>query len=227
MLFDSVFYDENDPSWIRRMIRFILIWYLIDTALFMFIGIASADFQAFISGLILLFWLIFTRAVFKSFYGSSFVKNRFFWIYVPFVFLLSIIEEVLIYFNGGGLGGEAESLTHDLILAIPVFVCIGIGVFVINRRIPLRTGEFFLLGAIQGFLIEIIFAGNILFVWLFGGAVLGIYGSIMGSIVPTYETAIERSKKKSALIMIIGSIFCFFMVIVGAVVGDTLCNLII
>jgi len=55
-----------------------------------------------------------------------------------------------------------------------------------------------------------------------GGASLGIYGSIIGSIVPSYEMAIQRPKKKSAWIIELGSIFCFHMAIVGSFIGDTL-----
>ena len=57
------------------------------------------------------------------------------------VFILGIIEETVIYYNGGGLGGKALSLSHDLISTTPVFVGIGLGIYLLDKWLKLYTGN--------------------------------------------------------------------------------------
>jgi hypothetical protein len=194
-----------------------LIWYFS-----FFFGAILSDLQMIFTGIILFFWLALTSLIFRLSHSSTTLNEKFNWLYLPVVFVLAIIEETIIYLNGGGLGGAALSLQHDLLLAVPVFLGIGMGIYILHFWKKLYAGEFFLLGAIQGFIIEIIFTGNILGVWLFGGAALGIYGAMMGALAPKIEESYHRSAKSTILILIVGIIICFVCVIIGAIVGDNL-----
>jgi hypothetical protein len=214
--------DKSDPHWLHVCIGAILIWYIIDMIFFFFIGTILLDLQMILTGLILLFWLGLTTLIFRLSHSSILLNEKLKWLYIPVVFVLAIVEETIIYLNGGGLGGAALSLQHDLLLAIPVFLGIGAGIFILNLWKRLYSGEFFLLGAIQGFLVEIIFAGNFLDVWLFGGAALGIYGAMMGALTPKTEENQRRSAQKTVLILVLGIIICFIGVIIGAIIGDNL-----
>jgi hypothetical protein len=187
---------------------------------FLLIGAILLDLQMIFTGIILFFWLALTSLIFRLSHSSTTLNERFSWLYLPVVFVLAIIEETIIYLNGGGLGGAALSLQHDLLLAVPVFLGIGIGIYILHFWKKLYSGEFFLLGAIQGFIIEIIFTGNILGVWLFGGAALGIYGAMMGALAPKIEESHHRSAKSTILMLIAGIIICFVCMIIGAIIGD-------
>lgn len=214
--------DKTDPRWLRVSVSVILIWYIVDMGFFFFIGAILSDFQLIFIGIILFFWLALTSLIFRLSRSSTTLNEKFNWLYLPVVFVLAIIEETIIYLNGGGLGGAALSLQHDLLLAVPVFLGIGTGIYILHFWKRLYSGEFFLLGAIQGFIIEVIFTGNILGFWLFGGAALGIYGAMMGALTPKIEEHHHRSAKSTILMLIVGIIICFVCVIIGAIVGDNL-----
>jgi hypothetical protein len=214
--------DETDPRWLQISIAVILIWYIIDMGFFFFIGAVMSDLQTIFTGIILIFWLALTALIFRLSRTSTTLNEKFNWLYLPIVFVLAIVEETIIYLNGGGLGGAALSLQHDLLLAVPVFLGIGTGIYILHFWKRLYSGEFFLLGAIQGFIIEVIFTGNILGVWLFGGAALGIYGAMMGALAPKIEDHHHRSTRSTILLLIAGMILCFVGVIVGAIIGDNL-----
>ncbi len=220
-LFHLYFYDGKDGIWTQRAIKLILIWYIIDTALFYLIGAISFQVQPVLSGAILTFWFVFTLFLYNKFHYSDQLKEYFNWIYVPFVFMLAIIEETIIYFNGGGLGGQATSIANDLILAVPVFVGIAVGILIIHIKRKLTPGEFFLIGAIQGYLIEILFAGNIGFAWFLGGPALCIYGGMMACFAPKAKIQ-DISTKKITIDLLLGTILCFIFAILGAIIGDTI-----
>ncbi|TFG03199.1 MAG: hypothetical protein EU539_12485, partial [Promethearchaeota archaeon] len=165
-----LFYNEHDKKWLQNIIFMILILYCITTLLLFISGIFEASLQSVLAGVILIFWMALTSLIFKFFHDSEFLRENFKWIYIPSIFILAIVEETIIYFNGGGLGGKAESLEQDLMLAVPVFVGIAIGIFLMNLKNKLNPGEFFILGAIQGFIVEFLFLGDITtIIILFGG----------------------------------------------------------
>ena len=127
------FHDETDPRWLRISIGVILIWYIADMVFFFLIGAILLDLQMIFTGIILFFWLALTSLIFRLSHSSTTLNERFNWLYLPVVFVLAIIEETIIYLNGGGLGGAALSLQHDLLLAVPVFLGIGVGIFILNH----------------------------------------------------------------------------------------------
>jgi len=135
------------------------------------------------------------------------------------VLLLSILEETMVTLNGGGLKGEATSPPHDLILSIPVFLGIGLGITPTDRFPPLKPGEHFLFGAIFGLLIEIVIPGD-LSIMLVGGA-MGVYGYIMKAFPPENRVEGEIGAvgllKRPLLTLLWGWAF----IIVGAILGDT------
>jgi len=218
-----LFYDANDSAFLRKLIIIIIIFYILTTILFFLYGFLVINIQTILAGVILVFWLLFTVLLFTKFHNSSFLNENFKWIYIPAIFILAIIEETIIYYNGGGLGGKAKSLEHDLLLAVPVFVGIGIGIYLLNLKRILNPGEFFILGAIQGFLIEIIFSGNIAFILILGGGAMGIYGAMMGCFAPAQEDNMKTSKQL-IIDLLLGTLLCFIFVIIGAIVGDNLYN---
>jgi len=222
--FDNIlFYDENDSGFLRKLVLIIIIFYLLTTFLFFLSGILEMNTQTIIAGFILVFWLGFTILLFKKFHNSIFLNENFRWLYLPAVFILAIIEETIIYYNGGGLGGKAKSLEHDLLLAVPVFVGIGVGIYLLHIKRNLNPGEFFILGAIQGFIIEIAFLGNIVFAIILSGGAMGIYGAMMACFAPAQE---DNRKTSNQLIinLLLGTIICFIFVLIGAIIGDNLYN---
>ncbi|MFX1444251.1 MAG: hypothetical protein ACFFHV_12625 [Promethearchaeota archaeon] len=218
-----LFYDENDSGFLRKLVLIIIIFYLLTTFLFFLSGIIEMNIQTILAGVILVFWLLFTVFLFIKFHNSTFLKENFRWLYLPAVFILAIIEETIIYYNGGGLGGMAKSLEHDLLLAVPVFLGIGVGIYLLHIKRTLNPGEFFILGAIQGFLIEIIFSGNIAFILILGGGAMGIYGAMMACFAPAQEDNTKTSKQL-IINLLLGSVLCFIFVLIGAIIGDNLYN---
>ncbi|MFX0069777.1 MAG: hypothetical protein ACFFAO_01675 [Candidatus Hermodarchaeota archaeon] len=131
--FENVlFYNENDANWIKKLTIIVLILYCLTTLLFFLVGALEINLQSILAGVILIFWIVFTTIIFKFAHDSEFLKENFRWCYIPAVLILAIIEETIIYYNGGGLGGKAKSLEHDLLLAVPVFVGIAVGIYLIN-----------------------------------------------------------------------------------------------
>ena len=125
----------------------------------------------------------------------------------------------MVTLNGGGLKGEATSPPHDLILSIPVFLGIGLGITPTDRFPPLKPGEHFLFGAIFGLLIEIVIPGD-LSIMLVGGA-MGVYGYIMKAFPP--ENRVEGEIGAVGLLKrpLLTHLLGWVSVIVGAIFGDT------
>ena len=209
------------PGPVRTTERFVS--NLLTTFLFFLSGIIEFHIQTILAGVILVFWLLFTLMLFIKFHNSSFLNENFKYVYIPAILILAIIEETIIYYNGGGLGGKAKSLEHDLLLAVPVFVGIGVGIYLLHMKRNLNPGEFFVLGAIQGFLIEIIFSGNIAFIVILGGGAMGIYGAMMACFAPAQEDNIKTTKQL-IIDLLLGTVLCFIFVLIGAIIGDNLYN---
>ncbi|MGQ4914574.1 MAG: hypothetical protein ACP6IU_07455 [Candidatus Asgardarchaeia archaeon] len=217
----NAFTSETESQMVKRLIAGILIWYFIDTLLFFVIGITTSDLQALITGVFLVFWLILTSYVSKWSEKSEFVQDHFSVAYLVLVLILAFIEETIVYFNGGGLGGKAVSLIQDILLAVPVFVGIALGLIILNHWMDLFAGEFFVLGAIQGFIVEIITAGNFGLMWFLGGPSLGIYGAMMAA-VKKKEISGVATGKHFLLMLTIGTTLCFITAVAGAIFGDTI-----
>jgi hypothetical protein len=215
------FYDENDPPFLHKLNMLIILMYLLTTILFFIFGILALNLQTILAGVILTFWILFTICIFKIFHTYSYFIRNFRWIYIPAIFVLAVLEETIIYYNGGGLGGKAKSLEQDLLLAVPVFLGIGIGIYLLNHKRKLNPAEIFIIGAIQGILIEIIFPGNIGFVLIIGGGAMGIYGTMMACVSPKHENNI-KSINKILIDLLVGTCICFIFVIIGAIIGDNL-----
>jgi len=136
----------------------------------MIIGAIERSIQTiFFMGLILILWFILTRWVFNR--SRNYEKRI---RYIGSVFFLAIIEETVIYYNGGGLGGKALSLSHDLISTIPVFVGIGLGIYLSDKWLKLYNGEYFAVGATIGLIIEVFLTGNFMLIVFIGGAAIWV-----------------------------------------------------
>lgn len=122
--------------------------------------------------------------------------------------------------NGGGLGGRATSLAHNLTIAVPVFMGIGTGLYLAHRITPMTRGEFFLFGALFGFLIEIVLNSAWNDLILLGGAAMGLYGLILSSYTPVTDNPAPLNARKVLIVMTLGTAF----MLVGAVIGDSLWN---
>ena len=146
-------------------------------------------------------------------------------LYLPIVFIIALIEETIVYYSGGGLQGAAVSLWHDLALAIPVFLMIGVGILITNRIYKMNSGEIFLLGYICGAILEIILPVhffNPVLILLFGGAGAGFYSILYTGFAPIPEIAPERTKIQSIKILLIGTIICFVCMVIAGIIGSTL-----
>ena len=220
----SVFSSEVDSKIIKGIIKAVLLWYFIDTVLFLFVGLSETNLQTIFTGIFLIFWYLATTTLFRlsSKRTESLSKNFSKW-YLPLILLLSVLEETLVFLNGGGLGGKAESLTQDLLLAVPVFLGIALGILVLNHWVPLSSGEIFVITSIQGFIIELVFSGNLILAWFLGGPALGIYGMMMAAVSKEKPKEQEETLAKHVLIvLIVGTVLCLGGAILGAILGDTI-----
>lgn len=192
-----------------------MIWYLIDAGFFMIIGGIDRNIQTIFTGLILIFWFILTRQVFT--HSRSWEKSI---RYIGSVFILAIIEETVIYYNGGGLGGKALSLSHDLISTIPVFVGIGLGIYLSDKWLKLYTGEYFAVGATIGLIIEVFLTGNFMLIVFIGGAAMGIQGALMVVAAPENEVD-DRTLVRSGLLHVVSVVISFLIALIGPIVLGT------
>ena len=98
------------------------------------------------------------------------------------IFLISIIEETIVYFIGGGLHGLAKSLIHDYIRSIPIFLTHAFLWLKYMSRYEYTEGEIFLLAGLHGFFWEIVVSGmifNPVLLILFGGIPFILYGLLV------------------------------------------------
>jgi hypothetical protein len=149
-------------------------------------------------------------------------------LYLPIIFIIALMEETIVYYSGGGLQGAAVSLWHDLALAIPVFLMIGVGILITNRIYKMSSGEVFVLGYICGAILEIILPVhffNPILILLFGGAGAGFYSILYTAFAPIPETSPERTKGQTLKILVIGTIICFISMVIAGFIGSTLYQL--
>ncbi|MGQ4892011.1 MAG: hypothetical protein ACP6IP_05930 [Candidatus Njordarchaeia archaeon] len=154
-----------------KIVEVITIWYLIDVIIFAILGISEGSFNVFIY---LVIWGIIIAAVYRLKPGP----------YILWAFILSVVEETIAYYLGGGLGGTAKSLVDDYAGSLPVFLMFIVGWYMFMKRYDSRKDLVFLFSGAHGFLIEIVLTGgifNILVVFALGGAAMFIYSSIITS----------------------------------------------
>lgn len=224
---EKIFYDEENPEWLRTIVFVIIIWYIIDVVIFFLLGFLNILNVLAATNLLIL--LILTNYIFGNFRAKQQQNTRLKILYLPIVFVIALIEETIVYYSGGGLQGAAVSLWHDLALSIPVFLMIGVGILITNRIKKMNSGEIFLLGYICGAILEIILPVhffNPVLILLFGGAGAGFYSILYTGFAPIPENApkiaSERNKIQTMKILLIGTIICFFCMVIGGIIGSTL-----
>ncbi len=208
-------YSTNSKK--KYYIKGTMILYIFDVFLFFLIGVVERSFQDIITGTFLVFWLVLTVLLFNKF-NFKFITIVY---YTLFLTILAILEESIIYFNGGGLSGTATSLTQDLVIAVPVFVFLGVSLFILSKYLGLDSSDLYIYGSLFGFLIEILIGGKIVLFYLFGGPALVIYGSMIATFAPKRINENKIQYMNSYLKILIVLIVMFIFMILGAIVGDT------
>ena len=220
---EKIFYDEENPDWLQTFVYVIIVWYIIDVIIFYLLGFLNILNVLAATNLLIL--LILTNYIFMNLREKQQQNNSLKIFYLPIVFVIALIEETIVYYSGGGLQGAAVSLWHDLALAIPVFLMIGVGILITNRIYKMNSGEIFLLGYICGAILEIILPVhffNPVLILLFGGAGAGFYSILYTGFAPIPEIAPERTKIQSIKILLIGTIICFVCMVIAGIIGSTL-----
>lgn len=223
---EKIFYDEENPEWLRTFVYVIMVWYIIDAVIFYLLGFLNILNVLAATNLLLL--LILTNYIFGNFRAKQQQNTRLKILYLPIVFVIALIEETIVYYSGGGLQGAAVSLWHDLALSIPVFLMIGVGILITNRIYKMNAGEIFLLGYICGAILEIILPVhffNPVLILLFGGAGAGFYSILYTAFAPIPEISPERKKVQTMKILLIGTIICFICMVIAGIIGSTLYQL--
>ena len=220
--FLDAFSSPVEPRGVRLFVRFAFLWFWLDVLLFLLLGLLEHSIRNVLSSVILL--LVWLGAVaFPEIFGKlEWSANHPGFTYLLAVLLMALFEETLVTFNGGGLGGKATSLTHDLTIAVPVFLGIGMGLYLAHRITPMTRGEFFLFGAIFGFFVEMVLNGAWSGLVLLGGAAMGLYGMILSAYTPATDNPAPLNAKKVLIVITLGTAF----MLVGAVLGDTLWRLV-
>ena len=222
MLSFQYFVNNSTNDIVKLFIKGTIIFYLLDIILFLLIGIIESSGKDIVNVLFLVFWFGLTIIL----YSKIDLKSINFVYYTLLLLILAVIEESIIYFNGGGLSGGATSLAQDLILAVPVFVILGVSLFLLKDKFLLTASDFYIYGSIFGLFIEIILGGKIAFVFLFGGPALFIYGSMLATFAPkTINTAKENQINLYRKILFILIVMFLFM-LTGAIIGDTVYKMI-
>ncbi|WP_240913593.1 hypothetical protein [Thermococcus sp. JdF3] len=203
------------------LVRFVLLWFWLDVLLFLLLGVLEYSIRNVLSSVILLLVWFAAVTVPKIFGKSNWFEDNPGAAYLFAVFLMALFEETLVTMNGGGLGGKATSLAHDLTMAVPVFIGIGTGLYLAHRILPMSRGEFFLFGALFGFFIETVLNGAWSGLVLLGGGAMGLYGIILSAHTPEIENPAPLGIKKVLIVMSLGTVF----MLAGAVAGNTLWRL--
>ncbi|ASA76964.1 hypothetical protein CDI07_01160 [Thermococcus sp. 5-4] len=219
--FLDAFSSPVETRGVRLSVRFVLLWFWLDVLLFLLLGLLERSPRNVLSsGILLLVWCA-AVALHKVFEKSVWFEDHPGFTYLLAALLMALFEETLVTLNGGGLGGKATSLAHDLTIAVPVFMGIGTGLYLAHRIAPMSRGEFFLFGALFGFFVEIILNGAWSGLVLLGGGAMGLYGMILSAYTPGTNSPAPLGVRKVLIVMALGTAFMF----VGSVAGDTLWRL--
>ncbi|KAL0235241.1 hypothetical protein GEMRC1_001823 [Eukaryota sp. GEM-RC1] len=195
-----LFVDEHNPKWIQLFIFVLLVGYGMTTAFFFL-------WNSLWAGLVLTGWWFLTGLLYGFFRTNLYYQMKAKMWYIPLVFVLAIIEESLMYWIGGALGGTATSLWHTLSIAVPIFAFSGVAILLLYHWMGLDSGDVFLIGAGFGFVVEIVLSGHHLL--LIGGGI-GIYAMMFVAPMPRKLEAVKRSPLKRVLVLLFGITLCFF-----------------
>jgi len=202
-------------------VRFVLLWFCLDVLLFLLLGLLEHSPRNVLSSVILLLVWLAAVVLPRGFGKLEWSGNHPGFTYLLAVLLMALFEETLVTLNGGGLGGRATSLVHDLTIAVPVFMGIGTGLYLSHHMAPMSRGEFFLSGALFGFFVEIVLNGAWSGLVLLGGGAMGLYGMILSAYTPGTDSPAPLGVRKVLIVMALEAAF----MLAGAVAGDTLWRL--
>ena len=219
---NTLFLGSYDQKWKQVLVRLVAALYIWNIILFAIVAIVEADLQTGIGSIILLLWLVFTEFLYSVTSKSNFWKQNGKILYLVAITILAVVEETVVYANGGGLGGKATSLSEDLLKAVPVFVGIGLGIYITHLLFGLKVADFFILASAMGFFVEILMTGNLLNLFIIGAGI-GIYGLMMASVAFPSEKA-SRSNGRDVVVLIVGLVITVIGMLIGAIVGDTMYN---
>ena len=214
MNFEYFVYNLTNSK-IKLYIYASLIMYVFDILLFFLIGIVEKSKSNIITSFILIFWLTLTLAL----YNFIDKMYRTFVYYIVGVMILGVIEETIIYYNGGGLNGEAVSLKQDLLVVVPVFVFLGLALYILNYFFSFVSSDFYVYGSIYGFILELIIGGKIGYFFLFLGPALVIYGSMLATFAPKIPEQTKKISINKVIEIMVVLIVMFIFMIAGAIVG--------
>lgn len=192
-----------------RVYKIMLSWHILATLLSILIGIVDGDLSLAIA---LVSWTIIVIVLYH-FRPYPFIMVS---------FLMAIVEEWLVYKLGGGLQGEAVSLLHDFVNALPVFLGIIFGLYIVLKRYNISEVQLYLLAGFIGSFIELVFQGiifNPILLLLLGGPNFFIYGSI--AVVPR---KIDGEREFGTPQKLLAVLIVFLCMILGAIVADNMNN---
>ena len=184
--------------------KFIFGWFIIDVilALILWFSLNVFTFTIYFT-----LWLLIIRIA-----SALNLKSM-----VPSSIMLAVLEETIVFFLGGGLGGEARSLVDDYLGSIPMFAGLIIGWWLFIRKHKVDPNYILILSGLQGFIIELVFTGlilNPLNILFFGGATLFIYSSIICT--PNWPQGMEDTNVVSHIKWFIIS---FILGLIGGILG--------
>ena len=211
------FYDENDSPFLQSLIIIFIVLNYVTVVFFILFG----DLQSIISATILALWPPLGILIFRLVRHSDFFERNYKWLYFTGVIFLATILETIIFFNGGGLGGNAKSLAHDLIVTLPVYFGIGLGAYVLNSKRKLNPGEFFIIGGLTGVLVESFIGGALgLMIFFFGGVVC-MYGVVNATFSPQQQDN-QKSLKTALIHIILGILLSVIFLLIFGIIGNVI-----
>ncbi|MCY3410108.1 MAG: hypothetical protein INQ03_00595 [Candidatus Heimdallarchaeota archaeon] len=187
--------------------RFFIIWHILATIIWLIIGFAESDFSMFLS---LFIWTVI--AIVAYIFEPK--------LYIVSAFILSAVEEFVVYQFGGGLQGKAISLLHDYVNALPVFLGLIIGYYLVLRKYRINEFMLYFMAGLHGSFIELLFQGILfdpILLFLIGGPNFFIYGSIFD--IPKKPAG---DKEFGILGYILSWFFVLFFMLIGAIIADNL-----
>jgi len=180
-----------------KILRFFLGWHFLSMIFALVIGISSGDFNLFLS---LSIWTTIAVIAYKL--EPSY--------YILTAFVLSALEELVVYSLGGGLQGAATSLLQDYANSLPIFLSIILVWRFVLGRYEVSEEELYLVTIVPAAFIELLFQGllfNPILLFLLGGPVFFIYASIMGSPkLPRGEGEFSLKIKVTTIVLMIAAI---------------------
>lgn len=217
------FFMSDETNKIKKYYIFLsIVYYVLDLALFVIIGLTEKSDADLITASILFIWLLGCLILFNLIT----LKKLNIFIYSILLAILGMGEEVLVYYNGGGLNGTATSLQQDLLLVIPVFAGLGITLYISAIFFDLVASDFYVYGSIYGWLLELVIGGKLIYFYLFGGPALVIYGSMLAVFAPKIPRRNSKLHIHKVLEILFILVLMFIGMITGAIVGGMIYSLV-